>query len=190
MINKTDLRVLKTHESIKNTFSNLLLGKSFKDITVQNICDEALIGRSTFYDHYYDKYDLLNKMAEEIFNEFKPYIKSRFNLNNSDDFTRIGSDMIKHFSKKKTIIQALLNVHTESVNLYDDLKNVLIEECSSYLENKKFISKFNVSNKYICGHYSSYVLTSFQLWLELGENDDDLELANEIQTVLFESDSK
>ncbi|MBA8980821.1 TetR/AcrR family transcriptional regulator [Clostridium saccharobutylicum] len=81
MGNKIDLRVLKTRENIKNTFSNLLLEKDFKNITVQDICDRALIGRSTFYDHYCDKYDLLNKMVEEIINQFKPYLKSRFNLN-------------------------------------------------------------------------------------------------------------
>jgi len=190
MSNKTDLRVLKTHQNIKNAFSNLLLEKSFKDVTVQNICDAALIGRSTFYDHYYDKYDLLNKMTKEICNEFKSYVESRFNLNNSGDFTKIVSDMAKHFSMKKNTIIGLLRVHTESADLYDDLKNILIEACSCYLENKKFISKYTVSNEYIWCHYASYVLTSLQLWLELGENDYDLKLANKLQSILFECDNK
>lgn len=38
MISKTDLRIVKTNENIKNAFCNLLLEKNFKDITVQNIC--------------------------------------------------------------------------------------------------------------------------------------------------------
>ena len=63
MNKKTDLRILKTRENIKTSFINLLLVKNFKDITVQNIIDEALIGRSTFYDHYYDKYDLYYSKA-------------------------------------------------------------------------------------------------------------------------------
>ncbi|WP_026883908.1 TetR family transcriptional regulator [Clostridium akagii] len=188
MSEKIDLRILKTHRTIKNAFSNLLLVKGFKNITVQNICDEAVIGRSTFYDHYHDKYDLLSKMLEEVEDEFKSYIKSRFDLNNSQDFTTIVSNMIKHFYTQKTIMMGLLNVHTESVDLYDDLKNILIEECSSYLEHKNFISKFNVSNEYICRHYASYVLTSFQLWLEYGENDSTLELSNKLQKFIFESD--
>jgi AcrR family transcriptional regulator len=54
MTEKIDLRVVKTRENIKNTFSELLLEKDFSSIAVQNICDRALIGRSTFYDHYCD----------------------------------------------------------------------------------------------------------------------------------------
>lgn len=187
MGNKIDLRVLKTRENIKNTFSNLLLEKDFKNITVQDICDRALIGRSTFYDHYCDKYDLLNKMVEEIINQFKPYLKSRFNLNNLDDFTKLGSDMLKLFSKRKNIIKALINVHTESADLYYELKKLLIEGCSYYLNKSNFVSKYNISNEYICGHYASFVLTSFQLWLELGENENNLQLANRMHSVLFES---
>lgn len=189
MSTKIDLRVLKTSENIKNTFSKLLLEKSFKDITVKNICDGALIGRSTFYDHYYDKYDLLNKMVEEILDEFKPYIKNRFNLGNSNSFIDVYSSMITYFENKKTIIQALLTVHTETIDFYNILKNILIKECSSFLENIEFKSKFNVTNYYISYHYSSYVLTSFQLWLELGENGAGLELANKIQEILFEVDN-
>lgn len=186
MSTKIDLRVLKTSENIKNTFSKLLLEKSFKDITVQNICDKALIGRSTFYDHYYDKYDLLNKMVEEIIDEFTPYIKGRFNLDNSNSFIDVCSSMINYFENKKTIIQGLLNVHTETIDFHDILKNILTEECSSYLKSREFKSKFNVSTEYICHHYASYVLTSFQLWLKFGENGAGLELANKVQEILFE----
>lgn len=187
MVSKTDLRIIKTNENIKNAFSNLLLEKTFKDITVQNICDEALIGRSTFYDHYSDKYDLLNKMVEEISNKLKPYIKIRFNLNNTNDFTPTFSDMLRHLSKEKTKILALLNVHTEFADLYSNLENILITGCMDFLSNKNFKSKFNVSNEYICRHYASYVLTSFQLWLEFDENQGALELANKLQEILFES---
>ena len=45
MASKTDLRVLKTRQNIKTAFTDLLLIKDFKDITIQNIIDEALIGR-------------------------------------------------------------------------------------------------------------------------------------------------
>lgn len=183
---KIDLRVLKTRENIKNTFSSLLLEKDFKNITVQNVCDRALIGRSTFYDHYCDKYDLLNKMVEEIISEFKPYLKSRFDLNNLDDFTKVGVDVLKLFSKKKNTIKALINVHTEAVDLYDELKKLLIEGCSCHLNKSNFVSKYNISNEYICGHYASFVLTSFQLWIELGENENNLQLANKMHSILFE----
>lgn len=183
---KTDLRVLKTHENIINAFSNLLLQKSFKDITVQNICDEAVIGRSTFYDHYYDKYDLLSKTVEEALTEFKGHIQERFNLAYPGDFTKTCSNIFSNFEKEKKLIRALLNVHTETINFYDEVKNILIEECYSYLKSNNFVSKYKIPNEFICRHYASYVLTSFELWLEFGEMNPALEMADKMQKLLFE----
>lgn len=189
MTNQHDLRILKTHKSIKIAFSDLLLEKNFKDITVQNICDEALIGRSTFYAHFSDKYDLLNKMAEEVSEDFKEHIEMRFNSDNSSDFAEIVGNMINFLSTKKNTIGALLEVHTETTDLYSTLKNILIESCSSYLESKNFISKYNVSNKFICAQYAAYVLTCVELWVESDEHDHTLELSNKVQALLFEFDN-
>ena len=51
---KTDIRTVKTMESIYNAFLSLLEQKNFQVITVKMICEEARISRSTFYDHFED----------------------------------------------------------------------------------------------------------------------------------------
>lgn len=70
---KTDLRTIKTKASIKNAFKDLMVDTTFDKITVQAICDKALINRVTFYNHYSDKYDLFNDYLDEtlmnVFNE-------------------------------------------------------------------------------------------------------------------------
>ena len=47
--------------------------KTFEEINVSDICKKALINRSAFYSHYYDKYELLvdfiNVLKEEFVNE-------------------------------------------------------------------------------------------------------------------------
>ena len=62
-MNQQDLRVIKTKKNIEESFLRLLEKKSFSEITVQNILDEALINRSTFYKHYSDKYDLARLLS-------------------------------------------------------------------------------------------------------------------------------
>ena len=64
-----DLRVIKTKSSIKGAFIELVEEKGFDNVTVKDICSKALINRNTFYLHYYDKVDLLNKIASEVFSE-------------------------------------------------------------------------------------------------------------------------
>ena len=38
----------------------------FEKTSITMICEKALIGRKTFYLHYLDKYDLLDKLLEEF----------------------------------------------------------------------------------------------------------------------------
>jgi len=63
---KVDRRVLKTKRAIKETFLDLMYEKGFESITIQQIIDGALINRSTFYAHYRDKYDLRDKIENEL----------------------------------------------------------------------------------------------------------------------------
>ncbi|MHB0864724.1 TetR/AcrR family transcriptional regulator [Paenibacillus sp. SEL3] len=43
---------------------------------MKKVCDQALIGRSTFYSHYLDKYDLLEKIVKQYASDFKVEIES------------------------------------------------------------------------------------------------------------------
>ena len=70
-MNQQDLRVINTKKNIEESFLRLLEKKSFSEITVQNILDEALINRSTFYKHYSDKYDLARLLSDRMFQEIQ-----------------------------------------------------------------------------------------------------------------------
>lgn len=65
MSNENDLRIRKTRKLIRDAFIRLLDRKGFNGITINNIADMAMINRSTFYLHYTDKFDLMEKTIEE-----------------------------------------------------------------------------------------------------------------------------
>lgn len=67
-MNNNDLRVKKTQRALMDSFLELLKTKNFSQITVQDLCDRAMVRRSTFYRHYSDKYDLLNQVLANFFN--------------------------------------------------------------------------------------------------------------------------
>lgn len=63
---KTDPRVLRTRKLIMDSFIELSSKKEFKDITIKDITTEAMINRATFYYHFDDIYDLLEKVLSEV----------------------------------------------------------------------------------------------------------------------------
>lgn len=62
---KMDRRKTKSQQAIQSSFLAMLINEGFDDITVKNISEKADIGRKTFYLHYTDKYDLLDKIVED-----------------------------------------------------------------------------------------------------------------------------
>lgn len=63
----TQKRHTKSKAKIKAAITELLLEKkAFGDITIRQITEKAHINRSTFYLHYQDKYDLIEKLMHEI----------------------------------------------------------------------------------------------------------------------------
>ena len=61
---KTDRRVRKTKTRLLNCLTELMKEKEVKDISVKELSDLADINRGTFYLHYRDVYDMLNKVED------------------------------------------------------------------------------------------------------------------------------
>ena len=65
MAEKVDRRVRKTKMQLRQGLARLMQKKSIKEITVKELVDEVDINRSTFYLHYTDIYQMLEKIEEE-----------------------------------------------------------------------------------------------------------------------------
>lgn len=61
-----DLRVAKTKNAIINTFLSLRAKKPLEKITVKELCEKAMINKSTFYSHYGDIYELSDALETEV----------------------------------------------------------------------------------------------------------------------------
>ncbi|MCD8130947.1 MAG: TetR/AcrR family transcriptional regulator [Lachnospiraceae bacterium] len=61
-----DIRIKKTKESITNAFLELRSRRPLEKITVKELCEKAMINKSTFYSHYTDVYDLSEQLENEV----------------------------------------------------------------------------------------------------------------------------
>ncbi len=61
-----DLRVRRTHKLLWEALLALMVERDFEAIRVKDICDRAMVHRTTFYTHYTDKFDLLAHGIQQV----------------------------------------------------------------------------------------------------------------------------
>lgn len=65
-----DPRIRRTRKLLQGALGTLMQTKSFDEISVQDITEIATVNRATFYDHYTDKFALLEALVAGGFHEF------------------------------------------------------------------------------------------------------------------------
>lgn len=112
-----DRRQQKTRNAIYDALSELLKKKKFEDLTVQDIIDEANIGRSTFYSHFETKDQLLEEMCREMFehvfsHDLAPEVGHDFSGGHKGIAERL-THVLYHISEHKENISAILGGESE-----------------------------------------------------------------------------
>jgi len=177
-IKKEDLRKKKTRKSLYTALSSLLNNRSFKKITVTDICQEALIGRAAFYTYYLDKYDLLKYWLMDLWSK---------NMHIAGNYNQIEKVVNYHICENKSVLNHLFyEADNETLGILFDFvlstlnldiekndngetwsKNVVLANfCAggmiSYLSwqvNNKFPSDVHLMNTYL---YE--IINKFQEW--------------------------
>ena len=68
---RTDPRILRTRQLLKDAFVDLLQEMDIEKISVNRIAERATINRVTFYLHYRDIPDMLEKMADDMIEDIQ-----------------------------------------------------------------------------------------------------------------------
>ncbi|MCJ1655500.1 TetR/AcrR family transcriptional regulator [Staphylococcus sp. NRL 16/872] len=162
-----DRRVRKSQNAIKYAFLELLNQHNFNEITVQQITDLADINRGTFYTHYLDKYDLLEKMEDEQVEKVRVFIEeSKQNSGGkftTDDLREIMEFLISHIEENIEFYQLMFKVGKDST-LHEKLYSLLNNYLNSFTSMKGEISGIPFS--YFMSYVSGAGLSFLRHWVE------------------------
>lgn len=103
---KSDRRVTRTRKAIYQAFLDLLNSKGYEALTVQDIIDQADVGRSTFYTHYESKESLLDQLCQELFHHL-------FERQDQVTTQEYLAHLFEHFHKNQDRIASLLLSNNE-----------------------------------------------------------------------------
>ncbi|MBP1947460.1 TetR/AcrR family transcriptional regulator [Virgibacillus litoralis] len=107
MSQKLDRRKKYTRKILKESIITLLAEKPISAITVKEICEMADINRSTFYTHYADHYDLLDKIEAEISEDMIKYLSS-YSFTIEEESQRMTQKLLEYITINKFMFQTLL----------------------------------------------------------------------------------
>ena len=72
----TDLRVIKTRQTIRSALISLMSEKELSDITISELSERAQINRKTFYRHYGAISDVITEFEDELLSDFADILKT------------------------------------------------------------------------------------------------------------------
>ncbi|MCK5329911.1 MAG: TetR/AcrR family transcriptional regulator [Candidatus Marinimicrobia bacterium] len=111
---KVDRRVQRTRQLLNDALMALIAEQGYDSITVQNIIDQANLGRSTFYKHFLSKEDLLFRGMDDIIHGLIWEVESPLNVDKSIGFNQRFLSTIplfRHIREQHRLYRAILGGH-------------------------------------------------------------------------------
>ena len=160
-----DRRISKTIRSVKSAFSSLISKKDYKDITIQDIIDEADIGRATFYSHYKNKEEVVNALVNDIFNHILSHnldIEHHHDYSQKHNFSHQIEHMLYHLEEDKEMLKGLLKSEGGDIFL-NGLKNHLT---SMFKDNILLSKNDKIPENIAFNHAITSLMQMVLYWLE------------------------
>lgn len=98
-----DRRVLKTKAALRDAMLALMAPRGWDEMTIQEICDKANVGRSTFYVHYQSKDDLLS----EAINDLRDMLAFQSAELDKPEFHFL-SGLLEHMAQEREVFRAAI----------------------------------------------------------------------------------
>lgn len=183
---KEDLRIIKTKKLLYTTLIGLMKDQSFENIKVSDICNKALINRSTFYAHYRDKYDLLvdliNSLKEGLIDALN---KNEHTLNTKDYFLELIKLLIDYIDKEKDIYYEILINNRNSI-MTDIIMDVISDDINKRIQNDH-VNKVGIPEEIVTKFYLGAVTSVGLEWLNNPNKYSKEELIRYLETLIPEN---
>lgn len=127
---KNTISTQRTYMLLQSRLLGLLADIPFEKLTMTEICNAAMIPRSTFYRYFEDKYDLLRFCLKTMFEEMH-LTEEVIYFTNQASFHEFALILIRHVADHLPIYQKVYQTNKDGVLMQiirEDAKTILTEK--------------------------------------------------------------
>lgn len=164
-----DRRIRRTKRLLKQGLAELMMKKEFKNITVRDITDHMDLNRGTFYLHYTDTYDLLQKLESDTLSDVQKMIDEHSSEAEAGSLKPVFEPILSYIVANRDICYSLF-VNNASSNFIDNMQKLicrngleLIHKFSDRLPEEKLAYLFSFITFGLIGLIKQWFDTDMQL---------------------------
>ncbi|WP_088013104.1 TetR/AcrR family transcriptional regulator [Gottfriedia acidiceleris] len=152
--------------------------KKFDQVTIQDISDRANVGRRTIYDHYTDKFDILDMLIKEHINELRKLCESASELS----FAEGNLLWFKYFENNYTFFSTMLASKGAS-NFRKHFLDFVIEELEVDVNVKEGKNQ-GLSKELILRFFGAAIVEIVEVWINKGISEPTEVVAEQVGLLL------
>jgi AcrR family transcriptional regulator len=161
---RTDPRILRTRQLIRDAFVELLQEMDIEKISVNRLAERATINRVTFYLHYRDIPDMLEKMADDMIEDIKRIMNNdAVNPNSEEALVNLLEHIAEHAKFYKVVLASRRTpIFTE--RLLKLLTGMITEKVES-MGSESRITTAGIQKDIVIWYGSSALIGTIISWL-------------------------
>ncbi|MBT2698943.1 TetR family transcriptional regulator C-terminal domain-containing protein [Bacillus sp. ISL-40] len=163
---RVDPRILRTRQLIKDAFIDLLQEMEINKITVNRIAERATINRVTFYLHYHDIQDLMEKMAQEMAEDIECIMLSTTtNMKSAEEIDSLKLvNLLEHIAENAKFYKVVLS-STRTPIFTERLLKILTKSITERMEIDSLLATTDIQRDIAIWHGSSALIGTIVAWL-------------------------
>jgi len=190
----TDPRIIRTRHLIRDAFVDLLQEMDIEKISVNSIAERATINRVTFYLHYRDISDMLEKMANDMIENIERILSNATGNTNSAEETdwEMMVCLLEHIAEQAKFYKVILASKRTPI-FTERLLKLLTEMMITRIDRAgrdSSISNAGIKKDVAIWYYSSALIGTIVYWLRNDMPYTPLFLARQFSLLLPLSHNK
>jgi AcrR family transcriptional regulator len=161
-----DRRVARSREMLHQALLSLIMEKGYEPITVEDICERANVGRSTFYAHFTSKDDLKRRGLEHLRRELIEHQRSASAATNVRGIA-FTLTMLEHARDHIHLYRALVGSRGGAIAL-TTIRQTLCEIVRGELAETRGKGSEGVSREFAVQYIVGAFMAVLTWWLDRG----------------------